>query len=119
MGWYFICSILCLISCLTAWAESGGGAVPKSDGTEVMAGVAVDYMGQLKFVVLERGTNEPIPGASIEIYMPGLERYVLVGISDADGIYEQDVAYNRNPDWPESEQVVIVNGKLMFQGTLL
>lgn len=115
---WMICIVM-WITTGTVWAGSSG-AEPKRDGqTDVMAGVVVDYMGKLRFLVLERGTEIPIPGASVEIYIPSLDRYVLFGLTDANGIYELDIAYNMIPGADLSSQFETVNGEPKLQGTLL
>lgn len=117
---WFVCSLLCLLIAFPAWADTKGGAAPKRNGqTEVQAGVVVNYMGKLRFVVLEQGTQVPIPGASIEIYIPALDRYVLFGLSDANGSYELDVAYNMDPNTPDSVQFTEVEGNYTFTGSQL
>lgn len=117
---WLICGLLCLLTGFPAWAGSSGGATPKQDGqTEVQAGVVVDYMGKLRFVVLEEGTEIPIPGASVEIFIPALDRYVLFGLTDANGIYELDVAYNMDPNIPDSAQFDEVDGNYTFTGSPL
>lgn len=73
---------------------SGGVSSSDNTGTDIFAGVVVDYMGKLRFLVLQQGTTVPIEGASIEIYIPGLERYVLVGTTDSAGILDLDIAYD-------------------------
>jgi len=117
---WLICSLLCLLTGFPAWAGTEGGAIPKRNGqTEVQAGVVVDYMGKLRFVVLEQKTQVPIPGASVEIYIPALDRYVLFGLTDADGIYELDVAYNMDPDTPDSARFTENEGNYTFTGSPL
>lgn len=74
-------------------AEAGDTLAPKKNSTDVLAGVVVDYMGRLQFVIRERATAKPVEGASVELYVPSLERYVLFGQSDEQGIYELDVTY--------------------------
>ncbi len=91
--------ILCGILWLSAgamWADTGiGDPKTEADGrTEVLAGVVVDYMGRIRFEVLDRDTKKPVAGASIEIYIESMKRYVLVGASDKDGLFEMDLAYN-------------------------
>jgi len=66
---------------------------PGDGGSDIAVGVAVDYMGKLVFHVREKGTEEPIEGASIELWVTSLDRYVLFGMSDDEGYYEVDVAY--------------------------
>lgn len=110
--------LVCMFLLLTgqsAMAASEGGAEPVRDGqTDVMAGVVVDYMGKLQFLVVDRDTKAPIPGASIEIYIPSLDRYVLFGVTDANGILELDVAYGeRSGQFTESD------GQTVFAGTTL
>lgn len=110
--------LVCMFLLLTgqsAMAASEGGAEPVRDGqTDVMAGVVVDYMGKLQFLVVDRDTKNPIPGASIEIYIPSLDRYVLFGVTDASGILELDVAYGER-----SGQFTESGGQTVFAGTTL
>ena len=90
-----ICSLLSLLVGFSAWADTKGGATPRRNGqTEVQIGVVVNYMEKLRLVVLEQETQKPIPGASVEIYIPALARYVLSGLTDENGICELDVACN-------------------------
>lgn len=113
-------SLLCLLAAFPARAGTEGGAAPKRKGqTEVQVGVVVNYMGKLRFEVLERGTQVPIPGASVEIYITALDRYVLFGQTDANGIYELDVAYNMQPDTPDSAQFTESGGNYTFTGSPL
>ena len=95
---WLICGLLFLFVSFPAWAEDnslGGGTVPKRhEGTDIVAGVVVDYMGKLRFLVLDRDHNNPVSGVSVEIFIPSLNRYVLFGLTDSDGIYELDAAYN-------------------------
>lgn len=106
---------------VTSWAATSGGADPvevEVDGnTDIYAGVVVDYMGKLKFHVLDRDTGKPIPGASVEIKIKigNEERYVLFGVTDQDGYLEIDVAYAKGK-LPEVEEV---DGALTFTGSLL
>lgn len=110
--------LVCMFLLLTgqsAMAASEGGAEPVRDGqTDVMAGVVVDYMGKLQFLVVDRDTKNPIPGASIEIYIPSLDRYVLFGVTDANGTLELDVAYGER-----SGQFTESGGQTVFAGTTL
>lgn len=109
-----VCMFL-LLTGQTAMAESGGGAEPEQSGqTDIMAGVAVDYMGRLRFQVADRDTGSPIPEASVEIYMASLDRYVLFGVTDADGSLELDVAYEN-----QSGRLNEPEGKAVFTGTTL
>lgn len=117
--WLF-CSLLCLSTCFPTWADTAGGAEPVRNGqSEVQAGVVVNYMGKLRFEVLERGTRVPIPGASVEIFIDALDRYVLFGLTDGNGIYELDVAYNMDPNTPDSDQFTEVEGSYAFTGSPL
>lgn len=117
---WLICSLLCMLAGFSAWAGTEGGATPQRNGqTEVQAGVVVDYMGKLRFEVLEQRTLVPIPGASVEIYIPALDRYVLFGLTDANGIYELDVAYNMDPNTPDSVQFTEFEGSYTFTGSPL
>ncbi len=115
---WIISMVLCLSFTLSALANSSGGVTAKTDGsTDIVAGVVVDYMGKLKFVVLDRDTLEPISGASIEIYIPSIDRYVLFGITDAEGAYELDIAYDMST--VVSNDFQEVDGNTVFQGDLL
>jgi len=117
---WLLASLLCLLVGFPAGAGTEGGAEPVRNGqTEVQAGVVVDYMGKLRFVVLERNTTIPIPGASVEIYITALNRYVLFGLTDANGIYELDVAYNMDPNTSDSAQFTESNGNYTFTGSPL
>ena len=118
---WIICGLLCLTACFPAWANnsSGGGTVPKSGGTDIVAGVVVDYMGKLRFVVLDRDTNNPISGASVEIYIPSLQRYVLFGLTDSNGVFELDVAFNMSNWGHERDQFNGDDPQYPFTGTIL
>lgn len=117
---WLICSLLCLLAGFSAWAGTAGGAAPQRKGqTEVQIGVVVNYMGKLRFVVLEQGTQVPIPGASVEVYIPALDRYVLFGLTDANGIYELDVACNMDLNTPDSVQFTESEGSYTFTGSPL
>lgn len=114
-----LCSLW--LMAVTSWAGTSGGAEPvevEVDGnTDIYAGVVVDYMGKLKFHVLDRDTGEPIPGASVEIKIKvgSEERYVLFGVTNEEGYLEIDVAYAKGK-LPEVEEV---DGTLTFTGSLL
>lgn len=114
---------LCFLSCGIAWAGSGGGVIPKDDEqTAIWAGVVVDYMETLRFELRNRDTGMPIKGVSIELFIPyiGEEgRYVLFGVTDKDGIYELDVAYVTDMEYPDENQFTTVDGDLKFQGSYL
>ncbi|MBW4845114.1 MAG: hypothetical protein KZY87_05955 [Lachnospiraceae bacterium] len=120
---WLICCLLFLFACFPVWADGnslGEGAVPKRDGqTDIMAGVVVDYMGKLRFLVLDRDLNNPIAGASVEIFISSLNRYVLFGLTDSNGMYELDVAYNMNSSVPDSDQFMNDDGNYVFNGTLV
>lgn len=111
--------LVCMFLLLTGQsvpAATGGGAEPTRDGqTDVMAGVAVDYMGKLQFLALDRDTGDPIPGASVEIYIPSLDRYVLFGVTDANGILELDVAFgDRVGQYTETGGQTVFNGITLY-----
>ncbi len=121
---WLICSLLFLFVCFPAWADDnspGEGSVPKRNGqTDIMAGVVVDYMGKLRFLVLDRDLGKPIADASVEIFIPSLNRYVLFGLTDSNGIYELDVAYNMNASVADSDQFTKNDSEdYTFQGTLV
>lgn len=117
---WFVCSLLCLLTSFSAWADTEDGAVPKRNGqTEIQIGVVVNHMGKLRFEVLEQRTLVPIPGTSVEIFIPTLDRYVLFGLTDANGIYELDVAYNMDPGTPDSGQFTGIEGGCAFTGNSL
>lgn len=102
----------------TVWASQG--TMTAGDGqTEVMAGVVVDYMGKLRFEVYQQGTTTPIEGASVELYITSLDRYVLLGLTDSDGACELDVAYNMDPSANLDDQFENIDGTLKFQENLL
>lgn len=106
------------MSC-TAWASSTGGETPKEIGqSEIWAGVKVDYIRKLRFQVLEEGTNSPIPDSSIEIYVPSLNRFVLFGVTDDDGIYELEAA-NGSQEVPADDQFNTAEDDATFQSPWL
>lgn len=102
-----------LLSAQTALAETSGGAWRDPSGTDITAGVMIDYMGKMRFTIVDADTGEPIPGASIEIYIATLDRYVLVGVTDANGNLEMDVAYGGRKNMTHGE-----DGKPVFSGSL-
>lgn len=111
---------LCL-GVFSSFAAAGGGAEVRTDGqTEIWAGVVVDYMGKLRFEVKDEATGDPIPGASVELWIPGINggegAYVLFGVTDENGVLELDVT--RNTRGQESTFETI-DGKLTFGGSLL
>jgi len=119
---WLICGLLCLAASFPAWASigsSGNGAVPTQNGTEVQAGVVVDYMGKLRFVVLNKKTLAPIPEASVEIYIKSLKRYVLVGLTDNNGVFELDVAYNSRVSDTEGNEVYKEDGKYYLNKNMI
>lgn len=120
---WLICCLLFLFACFPVWADDnslGEGSVPKRDGqTDIMAGVVVDYMGKLRFLVLDRDSDNPIAGVSVEIFIPSLNRYVLFGLTDTNGMFELDVAYNMNYSVPDSDQFINDDGNYTFNGTLV
>ncbi|MFV0239781.1 MAG: hypothetical protein ACK5H4_07040 [Lacrimispora sphenoides] len=120
---WLICNLLFLFVCFPVWADDnslGGGTVPKRNGrTDIVAGVVVDYMGKLRFQVLDRDNNNPIEGVSVEIFIPSLNRHVLFGLTDSDGIYELDVAYNMASSVADSDQFIKNNENYTFNGTLV
>lgn len=102
-------------------AATGGGAETKTDGkTEVLAGVVVDYMGKLRFEVKDRDSLVPIPGASVEIWIPSLQdgagAYVLLGVTNESGVLELEVAYDTLDQENKFEST---DGKLIWNGSLL
>lgn len=118
--WLVLCLLWLFVS--TAWASSSAnkdsGFVPmEGNGTDVYTGIVVDYMGKLQFQVTERATGNPIPMASVEIYIASLDRYVLVGMTDENGILDLDVAYNMTTGNPNN--FTWVNGFLTIQGNFL
>lgn len=104
------------------WAATEGGSRPvmQGEGTEVQAGVVVDYMGKLRFVVKEEGSGLPIPGASVELLIPFLNNgegaYVLIGVTNEQGIYELDLAFDTSGQINEFENI---DGVLTFSGSML
>lgn len=104
-----------------AWAGQGQGTVSENNGqTDIEAGVIVaDYMGKLRFEVYRQGTTTPIEEASVELYIPSRDRYVLLGLTDANGIFELDFNYNSDSSADLAAQFLASDGTLAFQGTLL
>lgn len=119
---WLVCGILWLFSG-TAFADTMGGAVHGDNGqTEIVAGVVVNYMGKLRFEVYQKDTNIPIPGASVELYISSLDRYVLLGVTDEYGVYELDVAYDMgvsHSGGSGENQFVTTDGTITFQGSVL
>ena len=120
---WLICGLLILFVCFPAWADGkilGGGAIPKGNGdTDIMAGVVVDYMGKMRFLVLDRKFNTPIEDVSVEIFIPSLNRYVLFGLTDSNGIYELEVANSIALSAPESEQFIKDGNNYTSNGMLV
>lgn len=114
--WRICLVCICLLGSGRSMAATGGGAQPVRDGeTDVLAGVAVDYMGKLQYRVLDRATDAPIEGASVELYIPSLDRYVFFGLTDQDGRLELDVAYGEEDQSRYAES----DGQTVFSGELL
>lgn len=120
---FLICAAAMMGSNMGAMAKAGTyGDVdqsqmltPGKSSTDIAAGVTVDYMGKLRFIVKDEDTMEPIKGASVEIYVAGLDRYVLFGQSDENGIYELDAAYAGDGEDP-MEQYTKKDGRITFSG---
>lgn len=112
---YLVCMLL-LLTGKSAMAATGGGAEPVQDGqTDVMAGVVVDYMGKLQFAVTDRDTGSPVREASVEIYIPSLDRYVLFGVTDEDGISELDVAFgDEEGQFAETDRQAVSSGVTLY-----
>lgn len=101
-----IIAIALALACLcplSAFGDARVGTEGKTESrtggqTEIQAGVVVDYMGRLRFEVKDEKTQDPIPGASVEIRIPevndGEGAYVLFGVTDEEGALELDVAYS-------------------------
>ena len=119
---WLVCGLLWLFSG-TVFADTTGGATPKDNGqTEITIGVVVNYMGKLRFEVYKKNTTTPIPGASVELYLSSLERYVLLGVTDEQGVYELDVAYDMSASRsasPGDNQFETTDGNVSFQGNVL
>lgn len=112
------CLVLWL-SAGTAWAGENKGVDKEVGRTDVIVGVSVEYMLKLRFEVYRQETNNPIEGASVELYIPSLDRYVLFGLTDADGVYELDIVYTVDTSTDFGAQFETVDGMLTFQGTKL
>lgn len=114
---------LWILICGTAWAGSGGAVIPRDNGqTDIFVGIVVDYMEILQFQVLDRDTGLPVEGVSIELFIPYLGeegRYVLFGVTDENGIYELEIMYVTNMEYPDENQFITVDGDLKFQGSFL
>lgn len=131
---WIICSMMILNvgnSFASSEGVSGGGAHRDPNGTDVYIGVAVDYMAKVRFEVYDGRTKGkdpevPIEGASIEIFVPSLGRYVLYGLTDSEGVLEVDVIdesknpnFIPNPNLP-SERILgsinlnDYNGKMLY-----
>lgn len=114
--------IVCLLSISLPVAASTGevSTEPQRDpltSTDVYAGVTVDYMGKLKFLVRNRDTLEPIEGASVELYVESLGSYVLFGMTNSEGIYELDVAYQTEGEDIEGNYEQS-DGQIRFRGMI-
>lgn len=96
-----LAALLCLITFPAFAATEGGTEAKRSSQTEVFAEVAVDYMGKLRFEVKDEETMNPIPGASVEIWIPGIDntgKYILFGVSDEEGSLTIDAVYAKDQD---------------------
>jgi len=115
--------ILCIALLLTAgttWANHGQGAVSENNGqTDIMAGIVVHFMGKLRFEVYQLGTKTPIEGVSVELYITSLDRYVLLGLTNVDGVYELDIAYNTDTSSNLGNRFQTLDGSSAMQETLL
>ena len=119
---WLICGLLWLFSG-TAFADTMGGSAQGDYGqTEITVGVVVNYMGKLRFEVYQKNTKKPIPGVSVELYISSLDRYVLLGVTNEQGVYELDAAYDmsvgRSARSAEN-QFVTKDGTVSFQGNIL
>lgn len=120
---FLICAAAMIGSQMGAMAKAGTSGnvdqsqmlTPGKSSTDITAGVTVDYMGKLRFIVKDEDTMEAIKGASVEIYVAGLDRYVLFGQSDENGIYELDAAYAGDGENP-MEQYTKKDGRITFSG---
>ena len=103
---FLICAAAMMGSNMGAMAKAGTSGdvdqsqmlTPGKSSTDIAAGVTVDYMGKLRFIVKDEDTMEPIKGAPEEIYVAGLDRSVLFGQSVDNGMNELEVAYARARD---------------------
>ena len=107
--WFCLTGILVMLLSAPVQAGTGGGVYPDAEGTKIVAGVVVDYLGILRFHVLERDTVNPIEGASVELYIPALDRYVLAGTTDSRGVLEMEVAYDLTGQYTAEQNVA--NGR--------
>ena len=105
---WLISGLLCLAFSFSAWAEHNNTSA-----------IIMNYMGKLRLEVLDRETGQPIPEAAVELYIAGLDRYVLFGLTDSSGVYELDAAYNTNAPVTNDEQFSEEDGDYMFDGTLV
>ena len=83
--WVWLACISMLLPCGSAYAKTGEETMQEAGGSQVLAGVSVDYTGRLEFLVLNRDTDLPVASASVEVYVPGEDRYMLVGVTDQAG----------------------------------
>lgn len=91
-------------------------------GTDISAGVLVDYMGKLRFLVKEEKNKKPIEGAFVELYVKGLDKYVLFGETDSSGLFEMDATYpgmdgnnNTNPSDENKNGRISTQRKAVFE----
>lgn len=118
-----VCAAAIICSKTGAMAKAGTSGdvdqsqmlTPGKSSTDIAAGVTVDYMGKLRFIVKDEDTMEAVEGASVEIYVAALDRYVLFGQSNEDGIYELDAAYARDGEDP-MDQYTKKDGRITFSG---
>jgi hypothetical protein len=83
--------------------------------TDISAGIMIDYMGILRFQVRDKDTLEPVEGAFIELYVKGLNKYILFGQSDENGIYQLDISYDQvNEEYQYMEK----DGHITYIGSL-
>lgn len=90
--WALLVCIALLLPCGSAYGKTGGNTSQEADGSQILAGISVEYTGKLEFLVQDRDTDQPIEGASVEIYVSGENRYVLFGVTDENGRLKVDAA---------------------------
>lgn len=87
---------------------------------EARTGAIISRIGKLYFEVTDKESLAPVPGASIEIWIPsshdGEGACVLLGLTSEAGILELDVAFNTKKS---KNKLGSADGKVIFKGSLL
>lgn len=100
--------------------NTGGAKPASSGGTEVWGGVMVeDYLVTLRYEVTDED-GKPLAGVVIEHYDPNEGEYIYVGTTDANGIWESQVAMDYWTDGiiGQDENVTVMESDRDYWGNL-